>query len=351
MDAIKEIRKLSVGEPEILPDKWKNPYRILTGEGGTKNAYIFSVPVFSLNNYALISEEWKREKSTCVYSGINSEVVYKGRKITLENFIDFADIYIRKDSGCEIKPGMNGIVIASEKSEICFELKTGYPYPVRENGKSFALMQAKHLPFLTVTPFLAKNGDGRYASSFIEAQVCGERKYLLRVYSGAAQGRVSVEINLYFPKTVFDTTVESGAPDKNNVYGSYALLGNADESGEQRLLLRLNNVESMIEGLGEIFKADMYFPEFGKLKGEIGAFKISEPWCTFNTCWSDMPKAGEETTVLTETSGYLKADITEIFRIHPNYGIMLKSKQKNSLCAVSTADSYTNPLIIKIQYR
>ena len=350
MNAVKEIKKISGKEPEILTDEWRNPYRILTCENGTKTAYIFSVPVFAYDTYSLISEEWEKIDGFRYSRGINSKNVYKGRKITLENFIDFAEIRTGKGQDCVVKPGMNGINIFSDSSELCFELKTGYPYPVKENGLSFALMEAKHLPFLTVTPFLSETRDGRFVPAFIDTREWGERGYSFRIYSGEKQVRLSAEINLYLPKTVFDTTVEAENPDRNNVYGSYALIGKTDRFGEQRLLLRLNNTEVMLNGLGNVLKAELYIPKFGIYKGELGAYKISEPWCTFNTCWSDMPALGREATALTEVNGYLKADITGMLCFHPNYGIILKSIEKNSLCAVSTADSCDHPLIIKIQY-
>jgi hypothetical protein len=115
-------------------------------------------------------------------------------------------------------------------------------------------------------------------------------------------------------------------------------------------LFRLNNSKSAIYGLGNIKKADIYIPKFGEMRGELCAYKITKPWCTFNTCWSNMPEVKANGIVFEEIDGYVKADITEIIKNTKNYGMMLKNEDESGFCAISTADSYDHPMIIKIIY-
>ena len=311
----------------------------------SKGKYIFTVPIYSLGRHRLLDQHWNENNT---YWGINTKVTLKGTKAVLENNIDRAEI--KFSSKCEVQPSSNGITLTSNSGEIRFELKTEYPYPIRENGTSFALMAAKHLPFITVTPFLAEAESGRLVSSLVEATEIGERKYLMRIYTNEPTKKTSVEINLYMPKFIFDTTVESASPNKNNVYGNYALIGNSPTHGEQRLLFRLNNSKSAIYGLGNIKKAEIFIKKFGEMQKTLHAYKITKPWCTFNTCYSNMPEIKEKGVKFAEADEYIKADITDIIKNTKNYGMMLKSEDENGYCAISTADSYDHPMIIRIQY-
>jgi hypothetical protein len=63
-----------------------------------------------------------------------------------------------------------------------------------------------------------------------------------------------------------------------------------------------------------------------------------------------MPEIKEKGVKFAEADGYIKADITDIIKNTKNYGMMLKSEDENGYCAISTADSYDHPMIIRIQY-
>ena len=345
MNALDAIRRISNITPICIHDKDKNPYRILTEENGMKCAYIFTVPIYSLGKHRLLDQHWSEKN---MYWGINSKITNKAGEAILENNIDRAEITSITDYG--VKPSSNGITLTSDNGEIHFELRTEHSYPIRENGTSFALMAAKHLPFMTVTPFLAESENGMHITSFIEAIDKGDRKYAMRIYTLEPNKKITVEINLYMPKFIFDTTIESAYPDKNNVYGNYALIGNSSNNGEQRLLFRLNNSKSAISGLGDIKKADIYIPKFGEMTGELCAYKITNPWCTFNTNWVTTPDIKKSGSRFTDYCDYIKADITEMIKNTKNYGMMLKNDSSNGYTAVSTADSYDHPMIIKIQY-
>lgn len=349
MDILNILKNIGCDTSKINYDIYKNPYRIFAEEDSKRTAYIFSVPIISYINNTFISNEWIQQDQKRIHRGINSTITYSGKKIFLENNKDITEIKLKDNY--EIRPSLNGVTISSTSSYIRFTLKTGYPYFVRNSGTSFALMEQKHTPYLTVSPQLSKGKNNQFIPTHLDAKLVGERKYEINIYATKDNiEQMSVEVNLYMPKLIFDTTIESGIPERNNVFGNYAIIGKSDDFGEQRLIFNLNNVQSSILDFDDIKQVDMYIPVFGIQTGILKAYLAKEKWCTFNTNWSTIPKIKAKNIKFKNNKDYITADITEIIGILPNYGLMLKNEDRNGYCAISTADSYDYPIIIKIQY-
>ena len=348
MDILNILKCIDCNTSKIIVDTHKNPYRIITEDNGERTAYIFSVPIKSYVNNNLIDNEWVRQDKQMIHRGINSIITYKGKRLSLENNKDIAEIKLKDNY--EVTPSLNGVTISSESDSITFTLKTDYPYLIRNSGTSFALMDQKHLPYLTISPHLSEGANGEFIPTHLQANHIGERKYEIIIYAKNTTKNISVEVNLYMPKLIFDTTIENGDPERNNVFGNYAILGTSEYFGKQRLLFILNNVRNSILDFDAVKQAEMYIPKFGVSTGTINAYFTTEKWCTFNTTWSTMPNISSKHIEFMHHKNYIKADVTELISKLPNYGLMLKNEDDNSYCALSTADSYDHPIILKIKY-
>ncbi len=348
MNFIEMISKTENEEIKIQEDKFRNPYRILGKHRGKNTAYIFTVPIYSLDERKLVDLKWGVDGRKKVFSGADAEISFYGKRAVLENSIDRA--VIKTEEKYQVFPGLNGINLSSENGDIVFTLETEYPYIRRENTRSFTLMYAKHVPFITVTPAPAEKFEGIFVKAFVEATEIKERRFKVRIFAKEKVKKLTAEINLYLPKLIFDTTVESAFPSVNNVYGSYSSLGESN-GNEERLLFRTGFFSGAFGGIGKPEKAEIFIPKFGSDTSEIGVYKILQPWCTFNTCWDNMPKTSEKFQLLMDAGEFFKTDITESFTDLENYGYMLKSIKKEKNIAISTADSYCHPQIIKIQYK
>jgi hypothetical protein len=256
--------------------------------------------------------------------------------------LSFSDNY-------SIYPSTNGIRVVSKTSDIRIELKNTSEYSIKKNHTSLALMAEKHLPFINISPLFGENANKEFFPAFIEYHPKNETEGTIQIFTPKPCIELSTEINLYLPKVIFDTTIQSKFPDENNVYGNYALLGKSQDLGEQLLLLRLNNSDRAFWGINDIEKAEMFIPKLGGDKALICAHEILHGWCTFNTNFETRPAVSSELSVLEEHNGYLVANITELLK-NKNFGLMLENHNKNALCAISTGDSYEHPIIIKIQY-
>ena len=347
-------------EEEIdVEDRFRNPYRILTEKNGEKNAYIFSLPIKSYEDNEIVHCGFRENTNEYSIRGVNAEITRHGKKITLENYMDRAEIILGKD--CDVRPSTNGVLI-SGKGVIDVRLKTEYPYPIRENGISFSLMAEKHLPFLSVLPFFGSGKNGELIHGKISATALKDRSYDIRIFTDEECENITAEIQLYLPKLIFDTTVESRFPKRNNVYGSCALLSEENKNrdgikevsrldpGTERIIFRINCTDNAFKGLGNIKKADLYIPKFSKETSEIRGYKITESWCTFNTDWSSLPEVTEEYCTFKDIGNYITADITELITGSNKFGLMLTNTENAASVAISTADSYEYPSIIKIKY-
>ena len=181
MNSTEIIKKITNHNYCFQNDVLKNPYRILTEENGKKVAYIFSCPIYSFDNYELVSSAWSTLDTTKYAQGINSSIFYSDKKIVLENFLGRSEITF--SNNYLVEPTTNGIVLTGEESDLNFKLTTQSAYSIKNTPTALAFMIEKHLPFLTITPSPAASQNGDITPTFIEHIKQTENEYYIHIFS------------------------------------------------------------------------------------------------------------------------------------------------------------------------
>ena len=170
------------------------------------------------------------------------------------------------------------------------------------------------------------------------------------------------EANLYEPKLFQDTTVEQKAPNQNNVYASVGFVGTTEQLGEQWLYSRPDIFQITEENCGLIEKVWLHIPKFfGNAKfGNAKYLKVFVPqkrFCSFGTTWNNQVDQVEKTSEILEKERYLSIDVTELFVdaryrfLIANEGLVLKGTSPNHFVVLATADCYSHPQILEIQWK
>lgn len=363
MDFYKEIQDISgIKNPYILSSN-TNVYRLLIETGGGINAYYCSVPLYS-NDKSLINPKWSKTAGGARFDGVNARIECSDEKIILSNSKGSVEISF---SGCILlEPTYNGVLAKCDSDKTKLTIKSSKTMPIYDNGSCFALMHGDNVPFLTICCLYGCNDKEQYPIKIYSEGVTEESNIF--VYNVGLEGKngttdMFFEINLYTPKMIFDTTVSSAEPEKNNAYGGVAFLGHTEEFGEQYLYTRFDCSQFWDLNSYEVKEANLYLPAYGgERASEAGQAVLSLndlnfPWCSFGTTWENKVNPS---TVLSEIRKQLKyeiADVTDIVkRIMArkelrDFGMVIKASRGYGCRIVSTGDNYYRPQILEIKLK
>ncbi|MGM9682594.1 MAG: DNRLRE domain-containing protein, partial [Eubacteriales bacterium] len=349
-----------------------NRYAIMTQPlNGTKKAYYFSTPVFYKSNNKPIKTKIERRDNNYYYKGSNSEIKIYDDRIILCNgkekiILRFAqkkhmvlsnDGSFLKSADIIIIPAFNGIVIKQRADKVKLTMEISTPSEVRCNSKYFAFMKSKFEPIVTFNAMFAEN---RYRDIFYNI-ILHQRKITDTLYevelasSGEKISQITYDINMYEPKLIQDTTVESHHPKENNAYGNISFLGKSAYCGNQILYSRIDVSKMDLPKDIIIDNVKLHIPYY-TVNGSD--FRISVPqkrFCSFGSTWNN--KIPYSTAVLSGTigNGYITFDISkyvisESGKWNSNEGFVIQSRGEH-FSIIGTGDNYYTPQIIEITYK
>ena len=369
-----EIRKLRKNASFNMDKSDKNRHRVTFLEPrGEKTAYCFSPPVYDeAGNPAEL--KFVQKENAVFLKGTSGEI-YAEEGLVLKNKFGncklmFAHLFQYKSEGymvCGedvIFPTLNGVAYKAKigsRKEISFILEFSDPFwQVRENDKCFALMKEQFKPFLTVSCIGALDRQGVVVAPLkLSSEKEGPQRYCLQITPQCADCEWAFfEINLYEPKLLQDTTVESRHPRMNNAFGGVSYIGKTDSFGEQWLYIR-PEFASIVDLMNKrVEKVILHLPKLGANCIAVSSFKIAARFCSFGSRWKNKIAQTEEFGRPTWEPHYLRVDLTPFVvepfgkYMKPTPGILLKPKKKESpFSVISTGDHYFAPAIMEIRYR
>lgn len=354
---IKEITAIRHGAP-VMPDRSNsNRYCVITyEEDGTKTAYCFGVPVYSDKTGKLVNLSFK-EKDNIFYTYGSSATVTadKGGKqcdknhisgmrfpnsfpagsadknsgtVTLENCLGYCRALFPENSfkkygrgikseSIEIYPTLNGILVIAdigESESFTFNLLSQLSHlSVRSNSRSFSLMRKEFTPFVTVSSVGIFRGSGKFVSPVsVKYQKINDKVYNLKILPCSDTcGKLVFEINMYEPKLIQDTTVESANPYENNAFGGIAFIGNTKEYGEQWVYSRAD-IDKISVFIGRtVNRAVLHIP---RLCGELSmeALRLTKRFCSFGANWDNKITDSDALIKAELNKDYYTVDVTDI---------------------------------------
>ncbi len=371
---IKEIQKIRNENNIKCVECFNNPYSVLVDEKNrTHTLYCFSLPIKRDSRF--IDRSFSHYKNKTSFEGSNGNIVISNN-IMMKNdygecYIDVPGILAEKtidslffttDAGkIKISPTTNGLTFlipCSMEHTPKFRLHLNQkPFGVRSNGKYYAWMREKFIPFLTVSAIgYSKSGKSITEPCIIETKEINEYDYLFSCSPVQFKsGFVLFEINLYEKKLFQDTTVESKNPKQNNAFGSTAFLGRTEAFGEQWLYFRAE-LNPIIPHLTDrkILRVQFYLPCFCGEKAMLSAHSIQSRFCSFGSNWTSRVAPTIPLCMATNNHGYYAFDLpNQMMELTRGINIVIRQhmdKISEKATGIYTGDSYYRSPILKINY-
>ena len=375
MDSLlQEIRKIRHNR-SIVPDrKNSNRYRIsLIEQDGSKTDYYFSAPIYNSVTRKALDFKFCKKDDHIYYKGSNCDIKFSNNitmqnkegtcKILTDKNITFASENALRIGKNFIYPTTNGLMFkidSSNEQPIFFDFEIDRPLiQIKCNEKYFAFMSEKFRPFMTASSIGVSNGYCEIIAPLkISYQKINDKRYRLILTHNCNLGRwILFEVNLYEPKLIQDTTVESANLKSNNAFGGTAFIGNTSDFGEQWLYSRLDVSKMADYSDKKIMKAIAHLPKHSSRSMPLCAFKTIGRFCSFGSTWENKIPSANMVAYSTADNCYQNIDITSIIsdsngRFIKNDGIIIKPKIKGNMFSVlSTGDSCYAPQIYEINYK
>ena len=374
IDMISKIR--SSTSLDIMPDS-KNRHCILIHEKDTTAAYFSSAPIY--NAFTGKYTVPKFEKcSDDLYSieGTNCSVYIRGDSILFKTISDTVRVKLSKSYNWHLCDGeligeciklsatTNGVALFKmyEKDEN-FEvhvIPANLGHEIRSNSKYFAIMKQKFTPSFSISSICVYDNERNpHALLMSEALDANADRYRLTFSSADIKsGEMLFEMNMYEPKLIQDTTVESKRPDENNAYGGSAFIGYSKDFGEQKLYLKFDYPRFGELNQKKLMSAKLWMPIIGAY-ANINAYAMENRFCSFGSTWNNRKQHSNFKLKTEVTSNFCWIDLSQIMigknekLIYTN-GIILEASNNTTStgdCLVTaTGDSYLFSPILEIKY-
>mgnify|MGYP004526970161 CR=1 FL=1 len=370
ISVVDEIKRLRSGKMRVDYNNNNRYCAVLDEDNGSKTAYYFTTPIYNIKTRRAIDLRFLKTDTAINFFGSNS-IVTINNDITMQSDCGSCRVLMQEPVTyvCERKlkcgnstmyPTTNGLMFSTASDKITFEIQTEAPiFDIRYNEKYFSVMSEKFRPFITVSCIGAADRSGNIiAPAKISYRKSEERKITATVSAcDTLAEKIMYEINMYEPKLIQDTTVESNNPTANNSFGSMAFIGNTRQYGEQWLYSRLDHskLPELIDR--RVLKAVLYIPQYNLSNMPLGVFKVAARFCSFGSNWNNKIPASQSIATSESKDRYLNIDITRFLsddsgRMVYTDGIIVKPQLKEAdFCAIATADSCYTPQIVEINYR
>lgn len=372
---LQEIKKIKNADL-CIDRKNLNPFRILCNETEGMSAYYFSCPIYDEREHRLINLSYQKNGNEFWGKGINARITISGNRVSLKNNFCKLDFLLpqenirthltvrdfwgnERECLCDESNRMyltyNGVAIETQQEKFSFRIDKNSD-KLMQNGHFVACMANEFLPYATVAPLAEKTSGSEILPLCCTAEMSDDNVTV--TFEKRPGSTILFTVDLYANKCVFDTTIESKNPDKNNSFGAVAVLGNSEMCGTQWLYSRLDVMQFVDLNSMIISGARLYSPCYNSADTEFGVYKMTESWCSFGSTWNSRILPSEKLTVTKNEGWYLVSDITEIVKdliglnMPRNPGIvMIPIQNDKNYRLISTGDNYFTPQMIEINLK
>lgn len=338
---------------------------------GHKRAYYFSTPIFEKSDNKPITPNFQKCGEYFCYNGSNGKIKIYGDHAVLsngtveihlswnerKNILMSENGNVLKTQDMVIFPTFNGIAIRQRGNKMKLYIKASKHFDVRSNTKYFAFMKSKFEPIVTFNAMFAEN---RYRDIFyntiIRSRKITDTSYEIDITSDSSDAfQLTYDINLYEPKLIQDTTVESKMPKENNAYGNISFLGKSNCFGTQLLYSRIDVSKMDLPTDLKIDNVKLHIPYYAVNGND---FRISVPikrFCSFGSNWNNKIPYSNAVLSGTRNNGYITFDISKYVisktgKWNPNEGFVIQSRGEH-FSIIGTGDNYYTPQIIEITFK
>ena len=374
VSVLNELNELRKGKTINIDYTNSNRYRIVLNEfNGTKTAYFFSTPIYNYKTRKTVDLKFHKKDGQIYSVGSNTHISFSD-KVIMENAQGRAGISLQNGvflvcanelaSGSHrIYPTVNGFMYkinCSTEKSFSFDLEVEKPFmQIRSNNKCFSLMSEKFKPFITLSCIGTADDTGNIISPIkMDYQKINDKSYRITVSACSPIGRwILLEANLYEPKLIQDTTVESANPSSNNAFGGTAFIGNTSEYGEQWLYSRPDFDKFSDLYSNKIINATLHLPKHNRSDIQLQCFKVSARFCSFGSNWGNKISSLGLISDSSVDSKYQSINLTGLVtdkfgNLTRSNGVIIRTKNKDSgFSVVATGDSYYAPQILEINYK
>lgn len=344
-----------------------NPYRMLVEYPNESVALYSSCPIMKEQTDELAMGSFSKTGSM-FYEGINTVLIRIDNNVKVQRkgvnlqfsfeqteFIrayrnhldDEFDIALKTDRGIMF-PTINGFGIEKEGEVSLFFASSEEVYFINMEDGCLVFSHSDQLIFsigcvwkgMSDRPQFITESDGL--------------RHTLQVRSPLGE-RLIVTVNGYVNKSMFDTTLDSRLPMRNNVYAESVYLGGR-VGEEQWLCARLDcSLFSDIYHLN-VEHAVMYFRNFGNEESELWAGNLRFLWCTFTTTWDSREDPDKWYLAGKNVGDYYEVDVTNLIRSiffeksNVSPGFVLRANQERKII-LPTGDNCLCPIILEIHFK
>ncbi len=349
-----------------------NRYSVMSQSAtGVKSAYYFSTPVFRKSDNKFIKPNFQKCAEYFFYNGSNGTTKIYGDHAVLnngtveihlswnerKNILMSENGNLLKTQDMVIFPTFNGIAIRQRANKVKLYIKASKHFDVRSNTKYFAFMKSQFEPVVTFNAMFAEN---RYRDIFyntvLRSRKITDTSYEIEITSDSSDAfQLTYDINLYEPKLIQDTTVESKMPKENNAYGNISFLGISNCFGTQLLYSRIDVSKMDLPTDLKIDTVKLHIPYYAVNGND---FRISVPikrFCSFGSNWNNKIPYSNAVLSGTRNNGYITFDISKYVisktgKWNPNEGFVIQSRGEH-FSIIGTGDNYYTPQIIEITFK
>ena len=238
-------------------------------------------------------------------------------------------------------------------NKICFKIDNNLAGVVNANNSCFTVMKDRMSPYYSVSCIAGKQKNGEVGALKLSYEQVENDFYKIIVTGEEDYSEIMIEINLYSPKLIFDTTIKEMNRLQNNCFGGIAFLSTGDQTEELYSRFNLNYINDI--SLKEIQSATLCIPAYTKDGGVIRLQNIENPWCSIGMNWEKKQIGGRIIDEKEIKNGYVELDVTRVLKEQLNlqriksYGVII-SNPNTDIVAISTGDNYYKPQILKIKY-
>ncbi len=359
---LEEIQYLRGNKNFIIDRSNQNRYCVLVGEDDGKTSYYFSSPLYDRTNKKLVTPKiWKTTDGNEI-RGTNGTVKIQETRLIFENqdgkvIVELMNSKIRANQN--LYPTLNGAYFQLSQQDFRFSIRieSNKETSILLNSQCLACMKGMFTPFFSIASMYAKTLSGELLPGSIEWNQKGKTVVEGKIFGREDTEFLCFEANLYEPKLFQDTTVEQKAPNQNNVFSAVGFIGSTEQIGKQWLYSRPDIFQITEENCGFVEKVWFHIPKiYGKAK-YLKVFAPQKRFCSFGTTWNNQVEHVEKTCEIQESERYLSIDVTKLFVdakyrfLIANEGIVLKGTSPNHSVTLATADCYSHPQILEIQWK
>lgn len=317
-----------------------NPYRIIGEKKDCYGVLYSSLPILDSQTGEPMTERMEFNLNN-MYKGIQTEL--KLNSTSFELLYENETLIFDREKGEKIFPSISGFYKEGcGKLEITFRTQKRY-YLVNMGDYCMMFNHSDRMLF-SITGYEEKQKKRLYFETMSDGT------YHKVVLFASFEEKCVLSFNAYLPKLLFDTPIDEKIPERNNVYGEIAYLGN----GGQRLQTRFDLQYFNDLYTHDIISAKLYVPRInGKGKLEFGFLLYM--WCSFTTSWNSREEptewfSAEETRdgYVIELADYFRDIFTHKYDVTP--GLVLRSID-DEFIQIPTGDNYMYPIYLKLKLK